>query len=95
MPKFEVAHIREQGADLVIIPLDDSFGHESPQEQRRITNSLQMCASGAGLAGLVVPVWDAGGGRMGFLAPPGYHPFFLSIDLGFVAGNINRELTCG
>jgi hypothetical protein len=42
-----------------------------------------------------VPVWDDGSGRMMFLAPSGFHAFFRSIDLEFVAANINRRLTCG
>jgi len=29
---------------------------------------------------------------MGFLAPRNYYPFFQSISLEFVAGNINRQL---
>lgn len=94
MTKFEVAHNREQGVDLVIVVVGDSFGDKTQREQRQSTNSLQMCASSAGLAGMVVSVWDTGDGRMGFLAPPNYHPFFRSIDWNFIARHINRELTC-
>ncbi len=94
MADFDVAHIREQGVDLIIIPLDRSFGHKSQTEQNAISADLQACASAAGLAGTVVPVWDDGIGRMMFLAPQGIHPFFRSIDLSFVAANINRRITC-
>ena len=95
MSSFEVAHIREQGVDLIIIPLQSSFGYKSPTEQREIRATLQLCARSAGLAGTVVPVWDAGGGRMGFLAPQNWHSFFSSLDLLTVASSINRTLTCG
>ena len=95
MNKFKVAHIREQGVDLIIIPLEREFGHKSPSDQGDIAESLQICASSAGLAGTVVPVWDAGGGRLGFLAPQNFHPYFRSINLQFVLLNANRELTCG
>ncbi len=95
MASYEVAHIREQGVDLIIVPLDSSFGHKVSSEQRRIISALQLCASSAGLRGTVVPVWEDSGGRMGFIAPQGYHPFFSGLDLSFVAMNINRELTCG
>ena len=92
MPKFDIAHIREQGVDLIIIPLDDSFRFKSGKDQETAIAELQARASTAGLAGTVVPVWDNGGGRMAFRAPNNFHPFFKSIDLIFVATNINREL---
>jgi len=95
MPIYDVAHIREQGVDLVIVSLDQPFGLRSAADQREITAALQACAREAGLAGAVVPVWDAGGGRMEFLAPRNWHAFFTSINLQFVAMNINRRLTCG
>jgi len=92
MPKYEVAHIREQGVDLIVIPLDNSFRFKSGQDQDAIVSELQARASSAGLAGTVVPVWDNGGGRMAFKAPRNVHSFFKSIDLRFVAANVNREL---
>jgi hypothetical protein len=95
METYEVAHIHEQGQDMIIIPVQSSFGQRPTATQNEIVSSLQLCASAAGLKGTVVPVWDAGGGRMGFLAPTPWHPFFRSIDLQFVARNINRKLTCG
>lgn len=94
MATYDAAHIKEQGIDLLIIVVDSSFGLKTPGEQQEITLALQECATAAGLAGTVVPVWDAGGGQMGFFAPPNWRPFFSSIDLAFVATNINRELTC-
>jgi hypothetical protein len=94
MVTYDVAHIREQGIDLIIVLVDPSFGYKTHQEQQRIADALQECATAAGLAGTVVPVWDAGGGRLGFFAPPNWHPFFSSKDLTFVAANINRKLTC-
>lgn len=94
MPDFDVAHINQQGVDLIIIPLEDEFGRKPPSEQRTIIDQLQMCASAAGLKGVVVPVWNSGNGRMGFIAVQNYHPFFQSINLSYVAANINRRLTC-
>ena len=94
MPTFDVAHIREQGVDLIIIPLKPAFGQKPLAEQRSLTADLQAAATSADLAGTVVPVWDAGAGRMGFLAPPKWRAFLSSIDLTFVAANINRKLTC-
>lgn len=93
--RFEVAHIQEQGVDLIIIPLKPEFQHKTAAEQNQTVGLLQVCATRAGLRGTVVPVWDAGGGRMGFRAPQNWHPFFASLSLEKVAMSINRELTCG
>jgi hypothetical protein len=92
MPRFNVAHLREQGQDMIIVPLDSSFGRKSSSDQRAITTDIQMHARGAGLKGTVVPVWDSGGGRMAFIAPQPWHPFFSSLNLHGVDANINREL---
>lgn len=92
MADFQIAHIREQGVDMIIIPLDSSFGSKSQRDKDSIIAELQSRARGAGLKGTVVPVWDAGGGRMAFIAPPNWHRFFRSINLAFVGRNINRRL---
>jgi len=92
MPRFDVAHIREQGIELIIIPLNNSFRFKNEAEQREIISELQLRASSAGLAGTVVPVWDNGGGRMAYIAPENWHQFFRSINLQFVEANINRQL---
>ena len=69
-----------------------NFEFKTEREKDAAVVELQRRAGNAGLAGTVVPVWDGGGGRMAFLAPANCHPFLRSIDLGFVAQNINREL---
>lgn len=92
MPRFKVAHIREQGVDLIIIPLESSFGRKIASEQQEIIAEIQIHARSAGLAGTVVPVWDSGGGRMSFVAPSNWHPFFQGLNLHSVACNINKEI---
>jgi hypothetical protein len=92
MPRFKVAHIREQGIDLVITPLESSFGYKSESDQHDIIADLQLHARAAGLGGTVVPVWDGGGGRMAFIAPQNWHSYFSSINLAFVWSNLNREI---
>jgi hypothetical protein len=94
MADFDVAHLREQGQDMIIVPLKDEFQYKSDVDQHRVIAALQVCARAAGLAGTVVPVWDAGGGRMAFIAPRPWHPFFKSLRLQTVAQNINKRLTC-
>jgi hypothetical protein len=86
-----VAHVNEQGVDLIIIPLDSSFGNKSVQDQHQAIAELQIHATSAGLKGTVVPVWEHLG-RMMFIAPQQWHPFFASLNVGWVWANVNREI---
>jgi hypothetical protein len=92
MPAFKVAHVREQGVDLVVVPLDGGFDQKTQADQLAVTEELQMRSMAAGLRGTVVPVWPAGN-RMKFIAPQGYHPFFRSVDLNWVGANIKRQIS--
>ena len=95
MPTFRIAHIHEQGQDMIIIPLEDRFEFLTDEQRAAETVALQRCATAAGLKGTVVPVWHAPGGGFRFLAPTPWHPFFKSIDESMIAANLNKELTCG
>jgi len=96
MPRFKVAHLQErdslgQMVNLIIIPLESTFGNKTKEDQHSAIAELQEHASAANLAGTVVPVWDDRG-RMAFIAPEKWHPYFKSLNLQTVAANINREL---
>ena len=90
MTKVKVAHVVEQGQQMIIIPLDDSFGHKSDSEQSEIYAALQACATGAGLAGRVAIVWNGG-----FRAPKPWHPFFRTFPVLNALASVNKELSCG
>lgn len=92
MPNLKVAHLRQQGVDLIIAPLDNDFGRKTRQDQQEIVSEIQMRSRAAGFAGTVVPVWDNGAGRMTFIAPNNWHPFFSSLNLRAVWANVNREV---
>ncbi len=92
--QYDIAHIHEQGVDLIIVPLEASFGLMNNAAQAAITADLQQCATSTGLRGTVVPVWYDGGGRMAFRAPRPWHAFFESTDLFTIGQNINGRLTC-
>ncbi len=92
MPKLDIAHLHEQGQDMIIVPLDASFDRKSKAQQNDAIDEIQLAARSAGLAGTVVPVWSTSSG-MRFIAPNSWHPFFRSINMQFVLGNINRTLS--
>lgn len=93
MPSLKIAHLREQGQNIIIVPVDSNFGYKSSSDQQNIVGEIELHARGAGLAGRVVPVWDNGGGRMAFIAPRPWHPFFQSLSLPLVYSNLNKELS--
>lgn len=91
--QFDIAHLHEQGQDMVIVPLESSFGNKSNQEQHQFIEALQDCAEGAGVAGTVVPVWEKGISFY-FIAPKPWIPFFKGMTMKQVSRNINKQLTC-
>lgn len=93
MAFLKIAHIREQGIDLIITPLESSFGNKTNSDQNDIIESIQLCANDAGLAGTVVPVWLEGS-NYSFIAPSKWHPFFKSLSWNQILSNINKELSC-
>jgi len=93
MPTYEVAHIKEQGVDLIIIPLDSSFGRMTERDQNGALMELQARATAAGLAGTAVPVWDAGFGHMGFKAPQSWRSLFQNLTLASVRAKINKQIS--
>lgn len=92
MQQFEIAHIREQGVDLIIVPLDTEFGDQDQDAQQATVVMLQEAAKFAGLAGTVVPVWRVGNTH-NFIAPKSWHPFFATLPYNRVIASLNKVLT--
>ena len=95
MPCFDVAHVREQDTNMIIVVVGESIGAKSKEEQSRIVDALQICANSGGLAGTVVLVWEKEGGSMGFLCPPEWNRYFTNFKYADIARNVNRKLHCG
>lgn len=93
MSQVRLAHVREQGIDLIIVPVEPKFARMTEGRQRNEISQLQRHAVAAGLAGGVVAVWETANGGLGFAAPPNWHPFFKSVNWGWVTANLNRELS--
>lgn len=93
MPIFQVAHLRHGDQDVIIVPVDRTFGKRSPAEQARIQEAFQRSAHAANIPGAVVLVWDEKAGKMAFRAPPAWSDFLKSIDMVYVATALNRSLS--
>jgi hypothetical protein len=93
MTTYRIAHIREQGHDMIIIPLEDRFEHATQADKNALLTHLQACATTAGLAGTVVLMW-AYAHQTKFIAPPQWHPFFRNLPLAAAYQSLNKELHC-
>ena len=89
---FEIAHINEQGVNVVVVFVDGAFARKSAEEQNEIAASLQACARSANLAGNVAMVWPGE-----FWAPSNQHAFFRSPGGSHthLQMRINKTLSCG
>jgi len=92
MPSFKVAHIRQQGQNMILFPLNDSFGHKTSEDQHSILASLQRRARGAGLAGQAVAVWESGG-RTHTLGPRPWAGFLRSLSMEAVLASLNKSIS--
>ena len=92
MPKFSVAHLREQGQDMLLFPLDSAFHQRTDEQQSAVVHQLETRAHSAGLAGGAVVVWEHGG-RGYFRGPRQWHTFLRGISLRWVMAQVNREIS--
>jgi hypothetical protein len=93
MPNYKVAHIHQQGQDMIIFPLESKFGQMIGSEQDRELGILGSRANQAGLRGVAVAVWDAGGGQAAFRGPPQCCALLSRINFNFVMANLNRVIS--
>ena len=92
MTSLKIAHIREQGQDMIIAPLASSFEHKTTNDQLAAVEEIQLAARSAGLRGTVAVVWQSGG-RMKFIGPRPWHPFLGSLSMSHIQMNLNRTLS--
>ena len=90
---FDIAHLREQGQDIIIVFVASSFGSLGNVEQNKQRDALQACATSAKLAGHIVPVWKSGN-TFSFIAPTEWQLFFKNSTWDGLCININKKLTC-
>jgi hypothetical protein len=94
MPNFEIAHINKQGQNIIILPLGRQFDSVPQTKKLEFLGCVQAAAHSAGLAGTVVPVWEAGRGRSAFIAPPQWHGYFSTLSLYQIMQMRNKTLWC-
>lgn len=92
MPSIKLAHIREQGQNMLLFPLSSDFHHKTDGEQRQALLELERRAHGAGLAGRAVVFWEYGR-RTRFLGPAPWRAFLQGLSIRQVQASLNREIS--
>ena len=93
MPTYKVAHVREQGQDMIIFPLASAFGNLPLSDQEEELVHLQAGAHAAGLAGYAVAIWQDSSGGTRFLGPTKWHSFLESLSYQMAWANVNKEIS--
>ncbi|GGY46954.1 hypothetical protein [Parvularcula lutaonensis] len=91
MTSFRVAHLHEQGNDMIIVPLGEEFGDKSLIEQEQTMGVLRNAAKSSGLRGVVIPIWPEAE-KLRFLAPKVWHPYFKRMTWDWLRANLNTEI---
>lgn len=92
MPSFNVAHVKEQGQNMLLFPLDSSFDHKPETDQKAVVAELEMRAHRAGLAGRAAAIWESGG-RTHTLGPPSWAGFLRSLSMRAVLASVNKKIS--
>lgn len=92
MPRYEVAHIREQGQDIILIALDESFGRQSEADRQAALLEFTMRCRAAGLRGHVAILWPVGA-QTHFIGPQNWHRYLESINLAYAISQRNRWIS--
>lgn len=93
MTEYKIAHVQEEGNDIIFVPLDCDFAQKPNEEKQEVVRSLQLFARCNGMAGQVVPVW-ASGPSFSFIAPLELTVYLRGLSWDFITGNINKTLAC-
>lgn len=92
MPRYKVAHLYEQGQNMLLFPVDGgSIHHKTNSEKNEILEELEARANAAGLAGSAALIWNYGGQTHTY-GPQRWQGFLRSISMQFVLRNVNQEI---
>ncbi|MBP6020794.1 MAG: hypothetical protein KA735_15010 [Burkholderiaceae bacterium] len=93
MYKTRMATFNHQGQEIIVVPLDCSFGDRPPWQRREALSHLQRCALKAGFKSPAAAVWRAGG-KLHFIAPDEWHHFLKNLTWNIIISNLSAEIQC-
>lgn len=91
--KYNVAHVKHQGSNMVIVVISPRFFRGSSADQKRWFTGIEQCVRSVNLAGQTLLVTNDNG-RYFFYGPNNWHNFMRTINMSWVNSRINKSLTC-
>lgn len=92
MHTVDVAFVRIDDRDLILVPVHPRFGMKSADAMLIYTSRLRKLAHAAGLSGDVVPVWDDGDGGLMAYARPSLLPHIGRLNWNITLRHVNVRL---
>lgn len=89
---YKIAHLRDQGKSVIIIPIANSNNDLSNVKLNQIKKAFQAHAAKAKLSGDICLVWESNS-KLSFLAPNQWKTFCMKLNMNIVKQYINKELT--
>ena len=66
MAKYRVAQLTHEGENVILVPVDRSFGKRAQEHREQELVKLRAAAASTGLNGTVVIIWDSAGSVAAF-----------------------------
>lgn len=95
MHTFDVAFVRIDGRDLVLVPVHPRFGMKTAAGMHAFVGRVQKLTAAAGLAGEVLPVWDDGDGGLLAFARTTVLPALTRLSWKSIRRHVNVRLHVG
>jgi hypothetical protein len=93
MAKYRVAQLTHEGENVILVPMDRSFGKSVQEHKEQELTKLQAAAESTGLNGIVVAIWDSAG-SVGAFGPDKWKNFAESLKWTSLRTKMNRDLEC-
>jgi len=88
---YKVAHLREQGKSVIIIPIANANNDLSGVKLNSIKSAFQAHAAKAKLSGDICLVWESNS-KFSFLVHDRWRNFCMKLNMNIVKQYINKEL---
>jgi len=89
---YKIAHIREQGKDVILIPITNVNNELTNEKLNEIRRIFQTHAIQTKLSGDVCLVWEFNN-KLCFLAPNQWKAFCTSLNMRIIKQYLNQEMT--
>jgi hypothetical protein len=92
LSSIEVAVLRREKQDLIVVPLAEAFELRTPNEKNLILLELRDAIRAADLDGELIAFWEDGKGRTRYVAPPELDAFCRLLTRRWLKHHLNARI---